>query len=271
MKCRLVALAWTVSASAAVVLASCSSFSAEPGAAPAEGGTEAANLEGSVSDGPLDASDGSAAMSCATRPDTPLICADFDESPMPLVHVSGVGSPVPTAPDRTLRAPGNSEPKAMWCDGTAAAVTELGARGTEQTTHVTVDLDVNVDEYSSDRPADGAALRVGVEPNQCYVDLVIKSDRVLLATHCVYTDDAADWYGFIELLNVQLTPKRWWHLSLDVDYARAQAVATLDHGVRRMTLDLNPSAKLGGTPFVRIGGIVGARIGFDNVVAVLPP
>jgi hypothetical protein len=196
------------------------------------------------------------------------MCADFDESPTPLFYVSGIGSPVPVVVNRNVASPGKSAPNAMWADGTTAAVKELGVNGNEVATHVHVELDVNVAKYAATN-VDGALVRVGVDPSQCYVDVVIQSDGLLFQTHCTYTDDAGDGGGFYDwtpFLQAQLAEDKWWHLDLDVDYAKAQAFVTLD-GSLKAQLGLNASAKPGGKPFVRVGGISGARVGFDNVLA----
>jgi hypothetical protein len=263
-----VVLALIVPAAVASVVAACGSFSDANTSPLSEGGVSAEGAtpaDGAVlTDG--ESSPDAGRLACATRTDRPLLCAEFDDSP-PLFYVGGIGSAVPTQPRRTVVAPGASPPSAMWSDGRAGVVQELTASDTDSATHVRVDLDVNVDEYVGN-DADGALVEVGIAPHQCFVGLVINANRIVLQTHCVYTDDATDWYGDKQLLDSQLASKRWWHLTLDVDYAQATAVATLD-GKRTVTLGLNPSATPGGTPYVKVGGIVGARIGFDNALATV--
>jgi hypothetical protein len=136
---------------------------------------------------------------------------------------------------------------------------------------VAVELDVFVDGYSppvdgSTPTVDGALVRVGLSPHQCFVSVVLQNTEVLLGTHCVYTDDASDWYHYVRILTSTLPTSKWWHIALDVDYANALATASID-GKAVTTLGLNPAAKPGGVPFVEIGEAGGAKVGVDNVLA----
>ena len=267
------ALASTFAAAGLVgLLASCSAFSSDsPGDAEA-GATEG----GPVGDASTEATDGNTAdraiegdaagLGCAARIDDPLMCADFDEPSGPRVYSEGTPSNVAPFPNRVVMAPGKSAPNAMWSDTRDGGAENLSATGSAPTTRVRVEFDVFVDPYG---PAiDGALVRVGISPAQCYVDVRLQATRLLLQTHCVYTDDASDYYAFKDILTNGFVTSQWVHFVLEVDYANSKATASLD-GKVKPSLDLNPSAKPGGVPFVNLGiNLDKVRVGFDNVLAI---
>lgn len=259
MKTIRAAIATLPAAGVALLFACGSSFTDVAEHPDAAAGGEAGAADGASS------ADG-AALGCATRPDDPLMCADFDDVPRPLVYSEGTASNVAELPNRAVRAPGVSAPNGMWSDSRTAAGQKLTASGTTDTTHVHVELDVFVEDWGS-ATVDGALVRVGVQPNQCYVDVRLQSTKLILQTHCVYTDDAADFYASTEVLPNPIVTSKWVHLALDVDYLTATATLSLD-GKVKPSLGLNPSAAPGGKPFVDVGeGLDKAVVGFDNVLA----
>jgi hypothetical protein len=262
-------LASTISASLLAVLGACGSFSGSD-ASETDGGTDAVTgTEGSALDALLEATEGDAGhVPCATRTDRPLMCADFDDVPTALVYSDGVASDVQVLANRTISGPGKSAPNAMWSDARTSTVPQLTAKVEKVTTHVRVALDVFVEPDGAGSPMDGALLRVGIAPDQCYVEVRILSGSVLLQTQCLYTDDASDFYRSTEILANPIRSASWVRVELDVDYAAATATATIDGSVRP-PLGLNPHAKPGGKPFVDVGiNLDKVRVGFDNVLAI---
>jgi hypothetical protein len=254
------------------LLAACGSFGENDAAGPApglveSGADEATVADGSTTDAPV--SDGAPTSdagpaSCAQRGAAALMCADFEDMPTPLVYANGTGSPVPPASKRQVKAPGKSSPNALWFDARTATVPVLSVSGQKTVTGVHVVLDFNIEAYGAG-VSGGALVRVGVSPNTCYVDVALEATGLIVQTHCVYTDDANDWYAFKPIVGLP-APGGWKHLVLDVDYGGSQATVTLD-GVETQ-LGLNPSAKPGGIPKVDIGeSLAGVSVGFDDIVA----
>ncbi len=268
MKRASFALASTLPAAVLGVLAACGSFSGDGAVGPVDASTEtAASNDGPAPEAALDATKGDAGgLSCATRTDDPLMCADFDDVPTPRVYSEGTPSDVQQLPNRQVTGPGVSAPNAMWSDARTVAGENLTVSGNTITTFVHVGLDVFVEPYGNEK-VDGAFVRVGIQPSQCYVDVRVLPGNVILQTHCVYTDDAADYYRSQEILPNPIVTGQWVHLDLVVDYVAATATASLD-GKAKPSLGLNPSAKLGGKPYVDVGiGLDKVRVGFDNVLA----
>ena len=84
----------------------------------------------------------------------------------------------------------------------------------------------------------------------------------------VQPDEAGDYYAFKDILTNPIVASQWVHFALDVDYANSKATASLD-GKVKPSLDLNPSAKPGGVPYVDVGiNLDKVRVGFDNVLAI---
>ncbi len=258
----------------------CGSFAGDDaGGATDSGVDEVAPNEAQAAEAGADA-DGAAAdagfAACATRLDRNelLMCADFDEAAGAQVYINGFGSPVALPADRTVAAPGLSAPRAMWSDGLVRTASALRVEGKATATYVKADLDVYVDSYSSvlgdgaSPPVDGPLVRVGISPGTCYVDVELLRDALFLKAHCGLGDDAGFYRG-AKILTGQLAPGSWRHIALEVNFAGPDAVATVD-GVKgtETIVPLNPLAAAGGTPFVEIGEVLGARVGFDNVTAV---
>lgn len=255
------------------LLAACSSFSsdspdvAEAGAT--EGGsmtdTSPASTDGGTSEGATEGDAGG--LGCATRTDAPLMCAHFDDAVGPRVYSEGLPSNVQPFTNRVVMAPGKSAPNALWFDARTSSATALTVTGGTTATRVRVALDVFVDPYAMEK-VDGALVRVGISPDQCYVEVRLLPGSLLLQTHCVYTDEAGDYYRFQEILPNPIVSSQWVRVELDVDYATVRATASLDGNVRP-TLALNPSAKPGGKPYVDVGtGLAKVRVGFDNILAI---
>lgn len=267
------ALASTFPAAGLVgLLAACGSFSSD-----SSDGAEAGSTEGGpVADASPEATDGNTAdrpiegdaggLGRATRTDDPFMCADFDDAVGPRIYSEGTPSNVPSFPNRVVMAPGKSAPNAMWSDTRDGGAENLTATGTSTTRHVRVELDVFVEPYG---PAiDGALVRFGVSPDQCYVDVRLQATRLILQTHCGYADEAGDFYATTDILPNPIVTSQWVHLALDVDYANGKATASLD-GKVKPALGLNPSAKPGGKPYVDVGiNLDKVRVGFDNILAI---
>lgn len=270
------ALASTFPAGVFALLTACGSFSSE---VPAEGVDAGASEAGPAVDAPseataadaeVDAGGDAAGLACATRSDDPLMCADFDDMPTPRVYSEGTPSDVQQLTNRKVEPTGRSLPNAMWSDSRNDNVPQLTVSGTTNTTRVRVALDVFVEPYGAEK-VDGALVRVGVSPNLCFVEVRLLPGRLLLQTHCLYTDDAGDggdFYRSQELLANPISTSKWVHVELDVNYAASTASAALD-GKVKPSLDLNPSATPGGTPYVDVGiNLDKVRVGFDNVLAI---
>ena len=246
------------------LLASCGTFSSD-----SPDGAEAGATEGGpVVDASPEATDGNTAdRGCATRTDDPLMCADFDDAVGPRIYSEGTASDVQAFANRVVMAPGKSAPNAMRSDTRDGGAEPLTATGTSMTTHVRVELDVFVEPFF---PAtiEGALVRVGVSPDQCYVEVRLQSTRLILQTHCGYRDEAGDYYSATDILPNPILTSQWVHVALDVDYANSKATVSLD-GKVKPTLALNPSAKPGGMPYVNVGiSLDQVRVGFDNVLAI---
>ena len=154
----------------------------------------------------------------------------------------------------------------MWSDTRDGGAPTLAATGSSTTRHVRVMLDVFVDP-SSPAPIDGALVRVGVSPDQCYAEVRLQATRLILQTHCGYGGEGGDYYDATDILPNPIVVSQWVHLALDVDYANVKATVSLD-GKVKPTLALNPSAKPGGMPYVNVGvSLDKVRVGFDNVLA----
>jgi hypothetical protein len=256
-------------------LVACGNFSGTDTSA--SSGDGASGETSSVADGNGSLGDGSGAGSggdssddgaldggtvpCAARADKGFVCVDFDDGKF---YVAGAASGIPSGSNRTVRSPGHSMPNAMWSDGFGAYSDSLDASATPTITGFHAELWVYIDAYADSGTIDGQLIRVGIAPHQCYVDLRLQSDTVILQTHCVYTDDASDWYASKKITQGPLVTGQWLQLALDVDYAKAIAIGAID-GVAGPTLSLNPHAAPGGTPFTQIGSITGASVGFDDV------
>ncbi len=244
----------------------CSSFSEsapDPDAgASIDGG--AGDAQGNDAGAPPDASadDGGPRESCATRADKGMACADFDDSPTPLLYQNGFGVQIPAAPGRQVRAPSvSSPPNALWIDAIAGAAPALTVDGKAVITSARVTFAFTVDAIGP--TADGALVRFGIAPT-CYVDVVLQATGALLQTHCGQ-DTAADWYRYQSIVTSALPLATKIRLALDVDYAGSKGTVTFDGGVKT-SVDLNPTAKVGGKPYVAIGGIKDARIAVDDVL-----
>jgi hypothetical protein len=264
-------VALTLPAGALGALMACSSFSGEAGA-PGDAGVEAGpSFEGSVADTSLDTADASPPRLCAARPDKPIMCADFDDLPTPRVYEDGTATDVAPTAGREVTSPGFSAPNALWSDGRVSSPRPLTAAASSVATHVRADVDVFVDD-SDASVVDGLLVNVGLKPNPCSVAVRVTSMALFLITHCVYTDDAADYYRETPVLTNRIGSSKWTHITLDVDYAASQATVAIDGDPKGAPLSLNPSAKPGGMPFVEVGnGLKGLRVGFDDILAVAVP
>jgi hypothetical protein len=251
------------------VLAACGSFGSEDGpSSPAnvEGGADTATMVG-VQDGSMgpDAPQvvDAGATTCAQRAKAALLCADFDDSPTPFVYVNGIATIIAPSTMLSVRGPGKTLPNALWTGEPLPGVM-VTAEGSSVVTGVHVELDFNVDGDDAGGIG-GALVRVGLSPNQCYVDVVASSTGLILQTHCGY--GGADVYAYKLMPVGLLAPKMWFHLVLDVDYGGSTATTTINGG-NDTTISLNPAAKPGGTPYVHIGqDLAGLSIGFDDILA----
>jgi len=217
----------------------------------------------------LDAAIDAGPTYCSLLATQPFVCADFD-APSLVDYESGNPHMLPTGPPATARAPGTSQPNALWIDASLGGYT-FKDMSSMATTRIEATFELDVDGYviANDTVSIVALSLTNADCGPCRIEIQLDQSGgpgIIVAAYAS---------GFYDHHTLAPLPPPNTFLQVDVVYDLASGQASARVGAASPTMFVVPSSTKPAAPSTEIGAglrpaaIGGPSLALDDVVVTL--
>lgn len=199
---------------------------------------------------------------CRLEKPAPFLCADFDDDPT-TYYVEGAATVMPTPAATVMpvaRAPGHSQPNALWIDSTLGGTYFLDQRGTDQITNAHARFWLSIDSVPTNYAFELFDLGIENATTGCRIEVQIDAGSSLrMLPFCPGRMTAVPVFPAL--------PSGFFPIDLDVDTTTGLETMTVEGTAVTYPL---PAGLTSGGVIVRTGVLVanapGPVLGYDDVV-----